>query len=306
MTTSPDICIACGTSPYEETRNGIPMKVCPSCKLFWRSEFDVDISYYEDKDIILDPEKIKARVRNVRDRANEIAAHVSLEDVCDIGCGEGLFLHEVQKKGVGHVVGVEPGIEAAAYAQKLGYTVVTKTVNEMEEVSSTYGPFKMYTMFHVIEHLPNPVEVVRSLVSLLPPGGSLVIETPDFDSASFTKRDYMHKHIYPEHLFYWNPKALARVLENEGLLIRQNSHRDFDQYHTDYREALRRLGILPYPKNVTSPVVRGEHNPTRPIASESGVKRSVRRMLSLLLSALIVLTGKGEYLWVIAQVPSEK
>ena len=302
MIPSPITCVACGATPTSETRNGLSMRVCPSCNLFWRDEFDLDMVYYEEKDIALEPEKIRARKRNVKDRIAMIRLHAALENVCDIGCGEGLFLQELISQGATHVIGMEPGADAAEYARSLGLHVVSDPIENIEDVAEKNKPITLYTLFHVIEHLPDPVGAIKVLKKLLPPGGSIVLETPDFQSVSFLKRNYRHKHVYPEHLFYWNPRSLRMVLEREGFEVVSDTHRDFDRFNLDLTEGLRRLGILSYPKPKTeAPVVRGVDAP--PPRRTSSLKTIARTILSKIGSVLVILSGRGEYIWMIARVP---
>lgn len=300
MIQSPSHCIACGTEPFLEKRNGLSMKVCPTCHLFWRADFDLDIVYYEEKEIILDSKKLEARIRNVHDRANLIETHASMENLCDVGCGEGLFLSEAVARGATHVLGMEPGAEAAAYARSLGHTIVTDPIDQLKRIADEHAPLSMFTLFHVIEHLPDPTSAIRLIRSLLPKSGIIVLETPDFTSVSFTGRAFQHKHIYPEHLFYWNPRSLSMILEKEGFTVLANRHRDFDRFRLEPREALRRLGISKYPPPSDTPVVRGENVIEAVQQPGHPLKMVIKRFLSLVLSLAVIATGKGEYLWIVA------
>lgn len=278
------------------------MRVCNSCGLFWRADFDVHIDHYENKEIETTLEKIEARKRNVKDRVRRLGRHTTYSNVCDVGCGEGLFLMELAEKGGSNLLGLEPGVAAARYGTSLGVRILPNTLQELENVAQETKGISTYTLFHVIEHLPDPIAALRIIKRILPENGLLVLETPDFSSDPYVKQNYMHKHVYPEHLYYWNPAALKLVLEREGFEVLESSHRDFDPSRINIREALRRLGILKYPvRSPEKPVVRGKSQVSLSNSKRKGLRTLVQIVISRILSLVIAVTGKGEYIWVVAR-----
>lgn len=297
---SPARCIVCDAEPFAEVRNGLPMRVCSECKLFWRATFDMPLSYYEQKDIGLAPGKLAARKRNVRDRASTLGRYTTLDDLCDIGCGEGMFLKELVDSGAQHVVGMEPGTDAADYARSLGLTVTNDPIEQLADAAAAHAPIRVYTLFHLIEHLPDPIGAIRLMRDALPAGGVVMIETPDFTSPSIVDAGYTNKLLYPEHLFYWNPQALARVLAREGFTVVGQGTRDFDRFRLPPAIALRRLGILPYRATGAAPATGEERSPLLKPSTEPG-KSYIRDFVSIALSRAVAIFGRGEYLWVVAR-----
>jgi hypothetical protein len=85
--------------------------------------------------------------------------------------------------------------------------------------------FGVVTLFHVLEHLPDPRAGVRYAASLLDPGGSLVLQVPN--AASFQARLFGIRWYgldVPRHLLNFTPSALERVLRDCGFEIRRTSH----------------------------------------------------------------------------------
>ena len=82
------------------------------------------------------------------------------------------------------VYGVEPGPEEAAEAQARGVNVFVGLLEEL-----TLGPggsaprfpeaFDQVQMFHVLEHLHEPLAALSHLGSWLRPGGRLILEVPN-------------------------------------------------------------------------------------------------------------------------------
>ncbi|HTW77143.1 MAG TPA: class I SAM-dependent methyltransferase [Thermoplasmata archaeon] len=74
--------------------------------------------------------------------------------------------------------------------------------------------FDLIVASHVLEHLYDPLEALRSFRSILRPGGRLVIGVPNFDS--FPSRLF-HRATYdfldvPRHLVFFTPSSLRRAL----------------------------------------------------------------------------------------------
>jgi hypothetical protein len=82
-----------------------------------------------------------------------------------------------------------------------------------------YSDFDLITMFHTIEHLPNPIETLISLRSRLNSSGKLVVETPNVDDALITLygcksfEDYTY---WGCHLYLFDENTLKDIAEKAG------------------------------------------------------------------------------------------
>ncbi len=89
------------------------------------------------------------------------------------------------------------------------------------------GPFDVVAMWHVIEHLPNPREVLAAAAASLRPGGIIVLATPNPDSFQFRVLGRRWTHLdAPRHLFLIGPVQLARLGEELGLEVALLTTRD--------------------------------------------------------------------------------
>ncbi|UCD74390.1 MAG: methyltransferase domain-containing protein [Phycisphaerales bacterium] len=107
--------------------------------------------------------------------------------ILDLGCGDGLFTHLLARTGV-QAIGVDA--EAGAVAQAAARTAEEAAggaypgpAPEFQTGRGEALPFdsdslQTVAMLDVIEHLPNPVSVLREVQRVLLPGGLLVISTP--------------------------------------------------------------------------------------------------------------------------------
>ena len=84
--------------------------------------------------------------------------------------------------------------------------------------------FDRITMFHVLEHLENPKEILEQLKEKLNKNGEIIIEVPNSDDALLTlyKNDAFKNFTYWScHLFAYNHKNLKILLEQTGFKIKK-------------------------------------------------------------------------------------
>lgn len=142
--------------------------------------------------------------------------------ILDIGCGTGLFLHLAQEAGL-RVRGIELSESAVAYARaKYGLDVHHGTLKNAELPDES---FDIVTMWHVLEHVPDPVEALRRVARLLRPGGLLLLGVPNIDSIEaciFGRRWFSLD--APRHLSHFTPHTLTAALIAAGLMPRRIIH----------------------------------------------------------------------------------
>jgi SAM-dependent methyltransferase len=97
----------------------------------------------------------------------------------DVGCGDGLYLHFMAGKGW-----KTEGLDFDANALKRARETYGLNVHQSDLFSRHYPAhtFDAVTLRHVIEHLPDPLGVLRECLRILRPGGTLVIVTPNSES----------------------------------------------------------------------------------------------------------------------------
>ncbi len=142
--------------------------------------------------------------------------------VLDIGGGEG-FAMEVARE-----MGMEPyGLElsesaAAQLREKFGPGRIFHTnIDDFD----TDLRFDVITMFDLIEHVRAPHEVMAKAARLLKPDGWLMLTTPDIGSLSARLMRKYWVHLKREHLYYFDKKTIARLLETHFNVMRIQGHR---------------------------------------------------------------------------------
>jgi 2-polyprenyl-3-methyl-5-hydroxy-6-metoxy-1,4-benzoquinol methylase len=136
--------------------------------------------------------------------------------VLDVGCGSGVLLARMKSLGW-EVAGVEvdPGGVTAARARG-----VTVHQGQLADARFAENQFNAVHSAHVIEHVHDPVALLRECFRILKPGGKLVILTPNTGS-------FGHKHFGsawlnldpPRHLMLFNKATLRKAAEQQGFIV---------------------------------------------------------------------------------------
>jgi SAM-dependent methyltransferase len=134
----------------------------------------------------------------------------------EIGCGHGNLLFEAQSRGY-RVHGIEFSADAARTAnRKLGSDAVrvgTTSIVEFPEKS-----FDVCIMADVIEHVRDPRRFLGEVGRMLDRGATIYIATPNVGSvtARLLRRYWMEFKL--EHLFYFTPGTMTRLLRDSGFV----------------------------------------------------------------------------------------
>ena len=151
-------------------------------------------------------------VRNKRRKIEKLKPAASL---LDVGCGTGEFLREMRSHGW-QVSGIEKEVGAARFAsEKYGLTVSTDDPNQCRFET---GSFDVITFWHVLEHLFDPVAVLRQCGHWLNEDGIILVAAPNMSSldAAFYKENWVALDS-PRHLVHLTPVSMAGLCRATGL-----------------------------------------------------------------------------------------
>jgi len=141
--------------------------------------------------------------------------------VLDIGCGNGSFLWQMQTLGWA-VCGVEPDPKSAEQARKAGLDVREEL---WPQPPWPEAHFDAITLFHVMEHLHDPVQTLADCWKLLKPGGQIVIATPNYGARGreYFGGDWRGLEI-PRHLVLFTDQSLWSAMERCGFAVARPAH----------------------------------------------------------------------------------
>ena len=145
---------------------------------------EIDASQLTLKESSYIETQLQANLNKFKNQVNILAKHVSLQDakILDIGCGGGLFLSLLKRRGA-QVIGIELSDSRAQYAKTKHGLNIDKHPIESDFWWNGYAQyFDVVTLWDVIEHVNYPYQTLQSAVKVLKPGGLLLIDTPCRDS----------------------------------------------------------------------------------------------------------------------------
>lgn len=142
--------------------------------------------------------------------------------VLELGSGAGHFVRHALARGW-EVHAVEP---AGAPATRLARDPRLSVHREpAEALSVPSGSFDAVFAWMVVEHLENPVTVLRKIAEALRPGGYFVFSVPNAGSWEFPVFGSRWYGLdVPRHLWHFTPRTLARLLGESGLAVERVFH----------------------------------------------------------------------------------
>jgi SAM-dependent methyltransferase len=135
----------------------------------------------------------------------------------DFGCGGGSFLKRMADQGW-DVVGLDAAVGAVRTVQEdLGLKAL---VGSLPHPDLRPCSFEVVTMWHSIEHVHDPVAILREAYRLLIPGGKVIVACPNIDSWAFRRfdTDWFGLDV-PRHLTHFTPVTLSVALQTAGLRV---------------------------------------------------------------------------------------
>ncbi len=145
----------------------------------------------------------------------------------DVGCGNGNFLRAARRRGY-VVEGTELSPEAARRASPEGDLVIH--AGELASLGLEPGRYSALTMWHVLEHLPDPLAALRCAHRLVERKGWIFIAVPNVASwqARACGAAWFHRDP-PRHLWHFTPRTLSRLLRRAGFAPMRWWHFSLDQ-----------------------------------------------------------------------------
>ncbi len=132
--------------------------------------------------------------------------------VLDVGAGSGEVVYLLRAIGC-EASGVEPNEAYARYAlEALGAPV---TCGFYQDAAVAPASLDVVTMFHTVEHLENPAEVMAKAAEWLKPGGGLIVEIPNVEAVC----QQPHQQFHRGHLYHFNLAALSAMLRRVGFEV---------------------------------------------------------------------------------------
>lgn len=156
-----------------------------------------------------------------RTRLRNVLRYKAQGDLLDMGCGMGDFCAVAKEAGF-RVFGTEFSDQYAEVAKgTAGLEQVF--VGRLQDLDFGGRLFDVISLWHVLEHLPDPLPTLLKLKTLLKPGGVIAIEVPNVEQNRKRPMYRVDIEDYPidrlEHLFYYSGRALQHACTHAGLKV---------------------------------------------------------------------------------------
>ncbi len=223
-------CYLCGKQRFTKRpgqvrdRAELDVLECQECGLVCLSSFaHITEGFYEGSGMHAEPVAIADWIRETavddQRRFETLRPLLVNKSLLDFGCGNGGFL-ERARQVTQTAIGVEPEARLQPYFQTRRLPVYTNLA-EADQL------FEVITLFHVLEHLPEPVVILQQLTKKLTAQGCLIIEVPNANDALLTLYQsgaFADFTYWSCHLFLYNAATLTALAKKAGLKVNFLQH----------------------------------------------------------------------------------
>jgi SAM-dependent methyltransferase len=243
----------------EITRERFEYAACQHCGTLFVVEPPSDLGRYYEGDYYhfgpdLEPlwRSNEHRKRSASYRVGLVLDHVAEGHLIEIGSGTGAFASTAQAAGF-DVSAIEMDERCCRYlSEREGIRAICS--DRPIEALASLPPARAVAMWHVLEHLSNPAEILEQVAQKLQPGGVLAIGVPNPRSLQFRALRSRWAHLdAPRHLCLIPPDALIRKGEELGMravTVTTNDPEGLEFNLFGWISALRRrpaAGVAPWP-----------------------------------------------------------
>ena len=191
---------------------------CKECGTIFLADPPADLGRYYEADYYQIPslEKLAAVSRKDRNKIHIVNRFSSGKRLLEIGPAFGTFAFQAKEAGY-NVDVIEMDERCCAYLRDQVKVSVVQS-DRPDEALANQPAHDVIALWHVLEHVRAPAEVVEAAASNLAAGGILVIATPNADAAQFRLMGRHWPHVdAPRHLTLMPAKALGDLAAKHGL-----------------------------------------------------------------------------------------
>lgn len=159
----------------------------------------------------------------------DVLAHIpvglELDQVLEVGCGEGYALEYLKKeRGAKHTTGIELFPEAAESAKSRVDFVINQSADDVLNLPE--NTYDLILCLDVLEHLYDPWQLLSTLKKSLKPNGTVLASIPNVQHWSVVKMLLAGKWTYTKaglmdqtHIRFFTEKSIRRMFESAGFTI---------------------------------------------------------------------------------------
>jgi 2-polyprenyl-3-methyl-5-hydroxy-6-metoxy-1,4-benzoquinol methylase len=220
----PRSCPVCDSDVHAELlqKDGLRLVRCGACSMIFASPIEEALTtgkFYDQlaSPFYLSPDKLQSDYAPVRfNRELKLFRNFCKSGrVLDVGCSTGAFLAQLKRRFRMdyEVLGIDVAGPALDYAETQGVPVRREPYLTANFAGRR---FDAVTFWAVLEHLADPRAFLFRTASVLEPGGLCFILVPNFQSLAVRFLGAKYRYILPQHVNYFTPATLAKLVEKES------------------------------------------------------------------------------------------
>ena len=190
----------------------------------------------------LKEEEAKAYLANISQEL-EFIEGLTPGKILDVGCGPGWLLSAINPGWDKY------GIEPSRIAGTIASAHANIEIGTFENAIIESEAFDLIVMYHVVEHMKNPVNTLKSVRSMLGAKGHMILGTPDFDSGAARRYGTNYRLLHdPTHISLFSNDSMHRLLRDIGFKIQKVEYPFFETSYFTRKPLLNLLsphGISP-------------------------------------------------------------
>ena len=228
------ICNLCNSNQFDLVKNELrdektTFKVyqCITCghiQLLPKPDENDDREFYsknlQDKNRKKEIDYDKLRANNLFDTRRHVRLIKALSDdvncsILDIGSGYGFFLTELYNHGYKNVTGIEISAERRDMALK--HNTLKIVDHDVNKPDHDIGKYDIVTLFHILEHMADPIGFLKNIHKLIKPKGMFICEVPNVRELLLDNcMAYNDFYWIRAHVNYFSDKTLSDCFNKAG------------------------------------------------------------------------------------------
>ncbi len=203
------------SAPRQSPLMTLDIRQCDACGLVFNADFKYELVDYKSEEI-QEARGFSSKYKIFMDESSlELNKLLDLKEksILEIGCGDGYYLSTFSEKSI--CMGYEPSPERNIAIQR-GINVLG---HYFDWTASVDLKCDLVIMRQVLEHLPDPLNMIRAIKNLLMNSngsGHLYIEVPNSNK---TLESLRFADFYYEHCLYFTTGSLVNLLEKSGFSV---------------------------------------------------------------------------------------
>jgi len=217
---------------YFTTKEYFSFNECPNCRLLLIDPVPEDqLSVIYPSNYYSFAGQKKSIVNSIKESLDKKLFRNILKDlpgnhlkVLDVGGGSGWLLDVIRsispRVKTTQVVDIDP--QAEQLAKEKGHQYFCGRIEDFD----TAEQFDFVLLLNLIEHVADPLAVLKKIETILKPGGVVLIKTPNYDALD--ARMYRHRNWgglhCPRHWVLFSKESFTKILSAAGLTMKSFSY----------------------------------------------------------------------------------